>query len=147
VNQKFWNKRTPLVSIGLVQIQSSVPMPVLVREMQPEEARRFLEIHHAAVRGTWPLVLPDVGWGPLSWRTSNELPVNIASTTYTWNLPLQQNPSIRRGVTESKAGVNGFFRQMCRWPPSRCGSDSNDQKLLSTNFQLTTLGIGPLGSC
>ena len=26
-------------------------MPVTIREMRPEDARRFLEIHHAAVRG------------------------------------------------------------------------------------------------
>jgi putative acetyltransferase len=30
---------------------TDVPMSVTIREMRPEDARRFLEIHHAAVRG------------------------------------------------------------------------------------------------
>jgi len=30
---------------------ADVPMSVTIREMRPEDARRFLEIHHAAVRG------------------------------------------------------------------------------------------------
>ncbi len=41
---------------------------VVVREMRPEDARAFLEVHHAAVRGTaakdYPLAVID-GWAPM----------------------------------------------------------------------------------
>lgn len=43
-------------------------MPVTVRSMRPEEARRFLEIHHAAVRDIaardYPASVIEV-WAPL----------------------------------------------------------------------------------
>jgi putative acetyltransferase len=45
-------------------------MPVTIREMQPEDARRFLEIHHAAVRGLaardYPASVVDVWARPIT---------------------------------------------------------------------------------
>jgi putative acetyltransferase len=42
---------TPLVNIASAENRIVGAMAVTVREMRPEDARRFLEIHHAAVRG------------------------------------------------------------------------------------------------
>jgi putative acetyltransferase len=43
-------------------------MPITIRSMRPEEARRFLEIHHAAVREVaakdYPTSVVDA-WAPL----------------------------------------------------------------------------------
>ena len=147
----------------------AVAMTVTVREMRPEEARRFLEIRHASVRGIaakdyptsvveawarpitdqaierflanrdgeirliaeidvnrwasarswsatrncgramWPRAVRDVGLGLLSLLRSNELDVSN-STTVLFGVGL---PGRSRG------------RQVCRWPPSQCGDDSN----------------------
>lgn len=43
-------------------------MPVVVREMRPEDARAFLEVHHAAVRGLAATDYPAeviLAWAPL----------------------------------------------------------------------------------
>jgi putative acetyltransferase len=55
-------------------------MPVIVRKMRPQEARSFLEVHHAAVRGLaaadYP---PDVidAWAPLP--MSDEMVERVAA--------------------------------------------------------------------
>ncbi len=35
----------------MAQLPNRSPVPLLIRELRPEDARAFLEVHHAAVRG------------------------------------------------------------------------------------------------
>jgi len=61
-NQRSENRTLTLIIVSA--------MPVTVRQMQPEDARRFLDIHHAAVRGIaakdYPASVVNTWAGPIT---------------------------------------------------------------------------------
>jgi putative acetyltransferase len=83
-------------------------MPVIVRKMRPQEARSFLEVHHAAVRGLaaadYP---PDVieAWAPLPISDAAVDRVAAAAPSDQTRLVAESNGDIV-GIGELVPGLN-----------------------------------------